>query len=98
MNNNEIFKNPMPVWGIILFAVLSGGLMCFITDISTGDYRIKHLIVAFGLGASGFIYLYLLIRIAKNPTPWLSRNFRLIATIGGAINALIILWAILSKH
>jgi hypothetical protein len=71
--------------------------MFFITDVSTGDYKLSHIILALVLGASGFVYLYLLVRLAKNPTPWLRRNFGLMATIGGFLNAVVILWSMFSR-
>ena len=94
--NKEVYKGPLPVWTIVLGAIFGGGLFCFLS-ISENDYIIVHLVAAFILGSTGFIYLWCLARLAKNPTPWLRKNFGLITTIGGLINAILIIWAILSK-
>jgi uncharacterized membrane protein YdcZ (DUF606 family) len=97
--NKEIIKGPLPVWVIILCAILSG---CFISymvnrDIKSDVNPVARITASFFLGASGYIYLCLLARLAKNPTPWLRRNIRLIPMIGGLINAILIVWSILSK-
>jgi uncharacterized membrane protein YdcZ (DUF606 family) len=97
--NKEVIKGPMPKWVIILCAILSG---CFVSymvnrDIKSDVPETARIIVCFILGAAGFLCQRLIYKLAKNPTPWLRRNFRLIVTIGGLISALVILWGMLSK-
>jgi hypothetical protein len=96
--NKEVIKGPLPVWVIILFAILSGCFFCFLVNSKTPiEHDAAHLIPCFIFGASAYIYLWLLARLAKNPTPWLRRNFGLMLTIGGLINAILILWSVFEK-
>jgi uncharacterized membrane protein YdcZ (DUF606 family) len=96
--NKEVIKGPMPAWVIILCAILSGCFFCWLVNSTSHlEHDAAHIIPCFFLGASVYIYLWLLAKLAKNPTPWLRRNFRLIVTIGGLINAALILWNMLSK-
>jgi heme A synthase len=96
--NKEIIKCPLPFWAIILCAILSGCFCCWLVNSTSHlEHDVAHLGLCFILGASGYIYLWLLAKLAKNPTPWLRRNFRLIITIGGLINAAVILWNIFRR-
>jgi uncharacterized membrane protein YdcZ (DUF606 family) len=96
--NKEIIKGPMPVWVIILCAILSGCFFCWLVNSTSHLERdAAHIIACFVLGASAYIYLWLLAKLARNPTPWLRRNMGLMLTIGGIINALLILWSMLSR-
>ena len=89
----------MPAWAIVLFAILSGCFFCLLAFGTSPNISrsVAHVILCFILGASGYIYLWLLARLAKNPTPWLRRNFGLILGIGGLLNAIVIIWSMLSK-
>jgi hypothetical protein len=97
--NKKIVKGPMPIWTVVLFAALSGAFVSYLVKIQIGNEKTDwvQIIVCFILGASAYIYLWLLARLAKNPTPWLRRNFGLILGIGGALNAIVIIWSMLSK-
>lgn len=96
--NKEIIKGPLPVWAVTLCAILSGCFFCLLVNgTSSLKHDAVHIIAFFCLGTSGYLYLWLLARLAKNPTPWLRRNFRLLMIIGGLINGILILWAILSR-
>jgi hypothetical protein len=97
MDWNKEIKGPKSVWLIVAGGIVFGSVFCLIT-ISRGDHNVAHLVLAWFFGVSCFVYLCLLAKLAKNPSPWLRRNIRLIATIGGLINAALILWAILSKN
>jgi hypothetical protein len=96
--NREIIRGPIPAWAIALFAILSGCFFCLlVSGTSHLPHDAAHIIPCFILGASVYIYLWLLARLAKNPTPWLRRNFGLILGIGGLLNAVVIIWAMFSK-
>jgi hypothetical protein len=97
--NKEIIKGPLPFWAIILFGILSGCFFCLLVNYTSGGLKhdAPHILLCFSLGASGYLYLWFLATLAKNPPPWLRKNMRLIATIGGLINALLILWSMMSK-
>jgi len=73
--------------------------MCLLCLGSSPDIpkTLPHIALAFVLGASGYVYLWLLARLAKNPTPWLRRHLALIMGIGGLLNAIVIIWAMFSK-
>ena len=96
--NKEIIKGPLPPWAIVICAILSGIFFCWLVD-NTGTpiHGFPHLAMCFSLGVTCYLYLWFLARLAKNPTPWLRKNIRLLATIGGLINAALILWSMLSK-
>jgi hypothetical protein len=95
--NKEIIKGPFPAWVIILCAVFGGGFFCLIPILTFDKYSLADIAIFFALGVTGYIYLWFLATIAKKQNSWLRRNIRLIATIGGLINAALILWSILNK-
>lgn len=97
--NKEIVKGPLPPWLIVLFAILSGFFLYWIVSNTSPSRKhdLPEFILSFVVGASAYFYLWVLARLAKNPPPWLRKNFRLIVTIGALINALLILWSMLAK-
>jgi len=96
--NKEIIKGPMPAWAIAICAVFSGCFFCWlINSTSHLAHDAAHIIPCFIFGASVYFYLWFLARLAKNPSPWLRQNMKLIVTIGGLLNAIVIIWSMLSK-
>ena len=94
--NKKITKGPLPLWLIIIFAVLSGFFFCFLVD-PNNAYNLPQHMTTFIFGASGYLCLWLMAKVAKNPTPWLKKNMGLLLGIGGLINAALILWSILGR-
>jgi uncharacterized membrane protein YdcZ (DUF606 family) len=97
--NREIIKDPMPAWTIVLFSILSGCFFCWLASTDPHIERsASHTVLAFTIGASAYFYLWFLARLAKSPSPWLRRNMKLIVTVGGLLNAIVIIWSMLSKR
>jgi hypothetical protein len=97
--NKEIIKGPFPIWAVILCSILSGCFFCWLAMGTTPTFgrSTTHLILTFIFGASAYFYLWFLARLAKNPSPWQRQNMRLIISIGGLLNAIVIVWTILGK-
>jgi hypothetical protein len=95
--NQKVIKSPLPKWLICVFTILSGIFFCFISIMTFGGYDVRQLITFFILGAFGCVYVWFIYRLAKNQSPWLRRNMRLLVTIGGFIVAMLVLWNMLSK-
>ena len=94
--NKEVIKKPFPPWAIVVCAILAGMFFCFLAD-QNNTYNKSQLVVAFVIGASAYLYLWILAKMAKNPTPWLRKNIRLFFCLGGLINAGLIIWVVLSS-
>ena len=59
--NKKIIKSPLPVWVIIVCALLSGCFLCVLINL----YDLRHIIprtwsdlIAFVFGATGYTYIY----------------------------------------
>lgn len=71
--NKDVTKGPLPIWAIILFAILSGCFCCLLVGCTSKGLKldVPHILLCFSLGASGYLYLWFLSTLAKNPPPWL---------------------------
>ena len=91
-----IYKGPLPVWAFIFLGLLLGGFYSVFSFIE-GNYSTWLLFINMLMGVGGVLFLWLMVKVGRNPESPLRKHLGLLVKIGSIIVAALTLISLCTK-